>query len=253
MATEEEYHIPDDDIPIAQETSAPRVSSPRGPSGFKFGRIIPLLVIVAMIWGGYWVYSAIKKARRANLPSITAVSSNPMPIKPQAFTQKISLPTKQQGGGFAPASLSGLDNRLANIEEGNAEAQTKIERANANLAELQNTLTTMTSQDLSSQVTQQAHQLQVLSVTTKEKKSVQNNLVPSNHVITPVVAKKRHYYIQALIPGRAWLYAGEYTTTVRIGDSLPGYGTVTGIDTDQSIVTTSSGDIIAFQSDESET
>ena len=165
-----------------------------------------------MIWGGYWVYSAIKKARRANLPSVTTVSSNSMPIKPQAFTQKISLPTKQQGGGFAPASLSGLDNRLANIEEGNAEAQTKIERANANLAELQNTLTTMTSQiaalnntvqDLSSQVTQQAHQLQVLSVTTKEKKSVQNNLVPSNHVITPVVAKKRHYYIQALIPGRA--------------------------------------------------
>lgn len=53
------------------------------------------------------------------------------------------------------------------------------------------------------------------------------------------------YYLKALVPGRAWLQskAGS-TTTVTIGDRLPGYGIIQMISPEQGIVTTSSGAII---------
>ena len=264
MAAEEEYHIPDEDIPVEQETQEmPEAdSSPGFSGGFKYKKIIIIVVVLITLWVGYKIYSSIRGARKVSSQNITTVKQTPEPMKAQPFAQKTEAHDKQSSGvsgGFAPSPSSGLDNRLANIEEGNAEAQTKIERTNASLAELQDSLRTMTSQitalnnavqDLSGQVSQQQHQLRVWAVMEQEKKIQKSRSASGAPAVAP--AKKRYYYIQALIPGRAWLYSGDRTVTVREGDSLSGYGTITGIDTDRSIVTTSSGAIVAFQSDETE-
>jgi len=60
------------------------------------------------------------------------------------------------------------------------------------------------------------------------------------------------YYIQAVIPGRAWLMATNGTTlTVREGTSVAGYGIVKLIDPIQGRVMTSSGQMIRFSQEDS--
>lgn len=55
------------------------------------------------------------------------------------------------------------------------------------------------------------------------------------------------YYIQALVPGRAWLQGSNGATlTVRRGDKVPNYGTIEKIDSKLGIVVTSSGKILRF-------
>ena len=59
-----------------------------------------------------------------------------------------------------------------------------------------------------------------------------------------------HYYIQAIIPGRAWLINSEgQTLTVRLGSNVPGYGSVQAIDPLQGRVRMSSGKILKFNQD----
>lgn len=59
-----------------------------------------------------------------------------------------------------------------------------------------------------------------------------------------------HYYVQAIIPGRAWLINSEgQTLTVRLGSNVPGYGSVQAIDPLQGRVRMSSGKILRFNQD----
>jgi hypothetical protein len=61
------------------------------------------------------------------------------------------------------------------------------------------------------------------------------------------VIKKEQYYIKAIIHGRSWLKTEKGSTiTIKQGDTLPGYGSVLGIDPDKGEVVMASGDIIQF-------
>ena len=63
---------------------------------------------------------------------------------------------------------------------------------------------------------------------------------------------RARYFIQAVIPGRAWLVATNGSTlTVREGTVIPGYGMVKLIDPRQGRVLTSSGQVIRFSPEDS--
>lgn len=50
------------------------------------------------------------------------------------------------------------------------------------------------------------------------------------------------YHVRAVIPGRAWIIgSNRLTQSVTVGDHVPDYGTVTGIDSMSGTITTSSG------------
>lgn len=58
------------------------------------------------------------------------------------------------------------------------------------------------------------------------------------------VRQHKHYFVDAVIPGRAWLKGEDGTTvTVAVGDKLPGYGTITEINPYSGVVMTSKGAI----------
>jgi len=66
--------------------------------------------------------------------------------------------------------------------------------------------------------------------------------------------KPKVYNITAMVPGRAWLKAkgdNSQGISVRVGDELPTYGKVSSIDSDNGIVTTTSGRIIKFGQNDS--
>ena len=72
------------------------------------------------------------------------------------------------------------------------------------------------------------------------------------HYVHHRTQPRSKFYIQAVIPGRAWLIATNGTTlTVREGTPIAGYGIVKLIDPSQGRVTTSSGQVIRFSQDDS--
>jgi len=65
-------------------------------------------------------------------------------------------------------------------------------------------------------------------------------------------SEEQDYYVQATVPGRAWLRtkAGK-VISVRVGDKVPGYGTVQAIDSQEGMVITNTGDVITHSPDDS--
>lgn len=104
-----------------------------------------------------------------------------------------------------------------------------------------------------------------LNMMTQQLAGLKTNITTLNKRLTPkkppVVVKKRlrkrriqppmQYYVQAAIPGRAWLKSEKGTTiTVGIGSKLYGYGTIRKIDPSTGVVETSSGRIMKYNPDD---
>lgn len=66
-------------------------------------------------------------------------------------------------------------------------------------------------------------------------------------VVVPAKPKLPLYYIQAMVPGRAWLSgSGGTPLTVSVGDELPGYGVVSIIDVNSGTVIMDQGQRITY-------
>ncbi|EKD74653.1 MAG: IcmG (DotF) [uncultured bacterium] len=246
MASEEEYHIPGEAQASAYQSE--ELSPPPKPK-IDFKKVLIVVFILAIFWIGVHFVSSSKKAKK-NRYELTQVEqpiaiSMPVEQKPQVPTNNMMVIQK---------GAVNLENRLANVEEGNASVEARVQRTNASLADLQNNLAVMSSQiatlnstlqDLVSQVTQQQSELHVLgnNQTKKERESVSKQ--------APVI-KPQILFIQALIPGRAWLSTqeGGMSMTVKEGDAIPTYGVVNSIDPVQGVVNTSSGRTIVFRGEE---
>ena len=160
-----------------------------------------------------------------------------------------SLALTPQSNGAVKTMAPTLDNRVGALEATSAENKNRLEKLEANVSDLQNSMGVMTSQltainnalqDISHQVADQADQLKMLTAPKITK------------VVPAVIVPRVNYFVQALIPGRAWLRTSNGgILTVRIGDSIPGYGMVESIDPSQGVITTSSGETIQFKSDDS--
>lgn len=99
--------------------------------------------------------------------------------------------------------------------------------------------------NLSNQVLKQSEEINVLMARAQPKKRVK----PISH---STVSEPLAYYIQAVIPGRAWLIGTNGSTlTVSEGTKISGYGMVTLIDSMQGRVLTSSGQVIKFSQEDS--
>jgi intracellular multiplication protein IcmG len=152
--------------------------------------------------------------------------------QPEQVNQKLStLETNEQN---VQSEMNSINERLSGI--------------NTNVNELVEKMNTLnhTINELATKVDQQSNA--IASLKAREEKR------PKPVRAHAVVRKPRHakYYIQAVIPGRAWLIAGNGSTlTVREGSQIRGYGVVKLIDPNQGRVVTSSGQVIRFSQQDS--
>jgi len=80
----------------------------------------------------------------------------------------------------------------------------------------------------------------------KAKPQITHSLASRTRAYSAPVIKE-NYFIQAIIPGRAWLVSSQgKTITVRVGSLLPGYGRVARIDAQQGRVEMSSSKVFVF-------
>lgn len=210
------------------------------------------IVVLAMIL--YKFLGAYFSAKKTTAPA--SVQREPTPIQPKAPPKQTQLPSvKKMPSSSPPAAavspevaqkLSALEITQASVKSEVNEVGNELNGLNANINSLSAQLSELNQalSALNAKIDDQARDIDRLMVRMKPKPAVK-----------PVVKKTapvKKYFVQAVIPGRAWLIASNGTTlTVREGSTIPGYGSVKLIDATQGRVLTSSGTVIRFSQNDS--
>jgi intracellular multiplication protein IcmG len=165
--------------------------------------------------------------------------------KPPTTVEQTTVPQ------VAPVQLPPVTGtELSSLQARTAQNSADINTLATQLTNLANTVTT-----LQNSLTAISSQLETINATLQQQ---QEQLTTMQYKPKPVIKKVKQYktiviprpiyYVQAMIPGRAWLLLPDGTTmTVSVGSKLPGYGTVQTIDPVRGVVITSSGAIIRYK------
>lgn len=161
-------------------------------------------------------------------PVVTTVTAT----KPAAAPVKVVTRSAPIMQNTAPnAQMQGLIEQNGANQQTIAGMQTQIQQLQAQVEQLTNSLSTINN---NMQII--ANEIRAITL----DKALSNKQIGPNKMATL-------YYLKAMIPGRAWLQSNKgMLTTVTVGDKLPGYGLIQMINTNQGIVTTSSGAVIEY-------
>lgn len=229
------------------------------PSNIRRNALIVIgLILLAMILykflGSYFSQRQLAVKDPASIPvqpqpqtstTSTTTTSTPSQV-PQAPSVVVQNPA-------SPLDSPQLDQKISSLEVGQQSMRSEVESMNSQLGGINSNLSNLSNQ---------INQLHLIITSLSAKLDAQSKVIEHLTIVkkpAPVIKKvvrkvvrTPRYFIQAVIPGRAWLIAPNGSTlTVREGTALPGYGTVTLIDPNQGKITTSSGQIIRFSQDDS--
>lgn len=134
-----------------------------------------------------------------------------------------------------------LQNNLATVNEKMNQLNIQLNSLNANNQMFQQQIGQLIAKLQSMQ-----QSMEEAIAAAKARPQIRSSVRHGDHVYRPVMPKI-HYYVQAIIPGRAWLVSSQgQTLTLRVGSTLPGYGIVKSIDADQGRVMMSTGKVFIF-------
>lgn len=140
-----------------------------------------------------------------------------------------------------------LVNQLQQLQQGEQSNNNSIQQLQSQMNNLNQTI---------SQTNQSNAELnKALIALAIELKQLKDQLA-AHQTVTVVKSGLPHptlvFHLRAVIPGRAWIVSNEnLTQSIRVGDHVPNYGTVTEILDGQGLVKTSSGKFIRYGGDDS--
>ncbi len=228
----------------ADASRVPISAGPFGGGNVKRNAIIAVVVFIflMMIYKFVGAYLTNKKTEITPMPASTPVATSMIESKPI-----VASPSAPE------TSNHDLDSKVSTIEITQENLRSEISTVNGQISNINSNMETLTGKitDLNSAISAlsekldaQSHEIERLSVKTVVARPVRHAARPAKPYLK--------YYVQAIIPGRAWLVATNGSTfTVREGSTLTGYGTVKLIDPNQGRVITSSGQVIRFSQDDS--
>lgn len=201
------------------------------------GIIIVALSLYKLI--GVFFSSDMKKTVQITKTSTVATTAKP---QNNSILPSVQIPTQQTSintGSDLNTQLSDMHQNDVATSQQMAAISDQLSALNATTQNLGNAIDSINQQlsSLSAQI--QSTQLSINALQVKQKPKI------TYHKVHKVPTAK--WYVQALVPSRAWLVdANGRTITVAKGDLLPGYGRITYISVIHGIVNTSSGAIIRF-------
>lgn len=171
----------------------------------------------------------IQKPEQSVLPTVPVQSISPQApsiadnaTTDNAMTDKMTQLQQQNTQLTELLRQQAADNRERSVS-----LEQKIAGLESTLSDLQNTIS-----DLSDQVKHNKSLQEALLTYQKNSQAAKNSRL----------RQIKQYFVQAVIPGRAWLHAADGTTmTVAVGDDIPGYGKVASIDAYSGAIMTNSG------------
>lgn len=234
-------------------SSQPSEQLPKPPKKDVWRNALITLGVVVAIMVGYKVVGGLFSGK-SSAPQVATkpepVAKTSQPIQAVIAPQPIQPSAPQVVQVESPA----LKQQVESIVTNQQNVQTQITSMSEQVGNVNNNVTNLASQlnqlnqiitDLTNQLNKQSEEINILMQRTKPK--------PIRRVTRPQhVSETNIYYINAVIPGRAWLIGTNGSTlTVREGTKIVGYGVVKLIDPMEGRVLTSSGRIIRFSQDDS--
>lgn len=253
---EEEYQYtdPDEVVPAESEGEAPKVETKAVPTEPKL-KVTPnirrnaliAVGVVVFIMIAYKLLSGHHDKQMDTIQPETPASAEPTQVNSQPAVQTPSAPEPQA------AVTPQAEQKLSALELNQQNTRSEVEAVSNQLNTMNGNVTSLAAQvgqlnqlisELQSKIEQQSVEVNQLIEKSKPK--------PVRHHVQKNRTPAKKYFIQAIIPGRAWLVASNGSTlTVREGSVIPGLGTVRIIDPNQGRVTLSSGQVIRFSQEDS--
>ncbi len=245
----EEYQFPDADPTASasehESTYEPHPVSP-APDLKRVG--IVLIGLVLVIFLGYKFTEAMMGSKKKIMTKPVVVMPTPK-ITTVAMEPQLSvIPSPSQGS----VKENEVTKKIAAFELSQDTLRQEMSSLNTQVTGMEGEVT-----DLSSKLNQLTQSINDLQTKIDNEMMALAPLLEKAHAATHdhKKHKSRHkmvYYIQALIPGRAWIVSEKGTTlTIREGSMLDGYGTIKLIDATEGKIMTSSGRVIRFNQDDS--
>lgn len=247
------------------------------------GKLIAVVVVLVIFLVVIYKFSSVmhvsksKKQQRSSatfsvVNSKSIIPSSPsspqeLPKKPylvpeetlQPLTGKItprpgSLPVTQAvSPSSSVAQVAELDSKILKLQETSEQIS---DAAREQQTEMQMRLLSLEQKiaALNSGLEQLQDSMDEVSTQVKENKALEKAFIgfQKNQKISKdkQVRQLKQFFVQAVIPGRAWLHGADGSTlTVTVGDEVPGYGRVVSIDAYSGAVTMSSGVQIQYGMD----
>ncbi|APF02302.1 Membrane-bound metallopeptidase [Legionella pneumophila] len=211
------------------------------------GVVIFIMVMYKIIG---WMFFSDKSKQVTSQPAIPPVTqvATPQPVQtiPTTPIQQVQPTTVVEDDSDLKKKVSAIEMSQQSLRSEVNALSEQINAVNNNIKNLNAQIVNLNQiiGNMSNQIARQSEVINVLMVRTTPKKVVK--------ISRPAVAARVMYYIQAVIPGRAWLIGSNGSTlTVREGSKIPGYGIVKLIDSLQGRILTSSGQVIKFSQEDS--
>lgn len=245
-----EYQLSDDDETIyepeeehhAGGSPKPEQGKPKKPS--KKRAFLAIIVIIVVIFVGYrFIRSASSEKKVSQVAPISAVTTTqkvksspvavtitPKPSTIPSVTKKDITRLQQQH----VAAMEVLKKQQSNTQASLHGVHQRISSIDAQMSSLQNLTQNMASQVKKVQQVQQRQQ--------QISQAVMRKRAYARAARIRRLRRKKSYFVQAVIPGRAWLRGADGSAiTITKGDKIPGYGRVVAIDPYSGTVAMSSG------------
>lgn len=240
--------------PLDTETDSSIKNNPFENKNIKRNALITIGVVVLLMvmyqFSGF--FFAKKKEHKQDMTALPPA----VEVQAQVDEPKVTTPPKpiaQETASVQSMESSDLKQQVASIEQSQLSTKAELDNMSGNV----NTINSNMSQ-LSNQIAQLnqviSNLTEQVNKQSEEIKALMNRAHPvkTKKIKTSIAVPRLSYYLQAVIPGRAWLIASNGSTlTVREGTQIAGYGTVRLIDSVQGRVLTSSGRVIRFSQEDS--
>lgn len=211
------------------------------------GTVIFIMVMYKVITAFFFKGKTEVAETKPTIPPVTQqITPQPQPVQqPSSLTPIQVQPAVVEVDPNFKQRVSAIEVMQESLKNEVSSLSAQVNSINNNINSLNTQIGKMNMiiESLTTQIAKQSEALNVLMVKSQPKRVVR--------VAKPVV-QRIYFYLQAVIPGRAWLIGSNGSTlTVREGSKIPGYGIVKLIDSIQGRVLTSSGQVIRFSQDDS--
>ena len=234
MADEKQFGIDDEYHFTEPETREVYGEMPSAKSNTKTSMKRYALIIIGVVILGFALYKVIS-VFFGHEATTTRIASTPVLPRPAPISQpSVDLTQTTQ-------AIDQLNQQLQGLNQRSLSHQAELQDLKTNSATINTQLTTLSNKvdTINTALAKISEQVQAL----KPKPRRRIVRVRSKPIVS--------YYLQAAVPGRAWLQRSDGTTlTVSVGTYIPDYGTVNVIDPQNGLVITRSGKIIRYNSNE---
>lgn len=244
---EDEYHF--SDLDTGDIYGTPQVDPEKLDRFKKLRRIILVFGVLAMIFAVYQL-STLFRAK----PKTESAEQPPITTQPTAVVPSVDSAVQS---AEVDKSLAGLQVSETATRSSVQEVITEMAKLRTEMDDLRSAVSGMRSsmQNLSEEMREQvallSRQQQMIEALSKQQTQPKKPDTPKK-VIKKVLPPQPLYYIEAMVPGRAWLKRTDGTTlTISVGDRLQSYdGVVARIDPITGQVLMSSGRMITYRPDD---